>query len=182
MIFVARVFNADPHPGNICLVGVEQEQSIENKGDTENVKNTGKATKVVKVNKGVWRNSWNIGNSGNKHRRVTRNAEVGILDWGSVKHVSDDLALRFSDMVIALNSGCRDDVIEAFTRLGVQVEKPEQERMVEAIAITMLDTRVVPGRSMSTSKSRSKSRSKSKSRSRSKSKSKSKSKSRSKYV
>jgi predicted unusual protein kinase regulating ubiquinone biosynthesis (AarF/ABC1/UbiB family) len=94
-IFELRSFNADPHPGNICI---------------------------------------------NKKRRV-----IGLLDWGQVKRVSDNLAVDFSNMVVAMNSNQRPRIISAFKKLGVEVSNPGDEESVEGIALTMLDTRNVPG-------------------------------------
>jgi predicted unusual protein kinase regulating ubiquinone biosynthesis (AarF/ABC1/UbiB family) len=95
------MFNADPHPGNICL-------------DRE---------------KGV----------------------VGLLDWGQVKTVSDQLALRFALMIQAINDdktnklGNSDGIVQAFTRLGVRVSDPSDIATIRKIALTMFDTQQVPG-------------------------------------
>lgn len=92
-IFELRTFNADPHPGNICL-----------------------------------------GPKG-----------IGLLDWGQVKKVSDKLLYDYSRMVQAIHGQNVDEVNEAFFKLGVCVAKPNDKVSVNKIAVTMLDTRLVPG-------------------------------------
>ena len=63
-IFELRMFNADPHPGNI---------SIDKK---------------------------------------TR--KVGLLDWGQVKIVSDELAVNFALMIQAMNSRNQMEIVKSF--------------------------------------------------------------------
>jgi predicted unusual protein kinase regulating ubiquinone biosynthesis (AarF/ABC1/UbiB family) len=94
-IFELRVFNADPHPGNICI---------------------------------------------DKRTRA-----VGLLDWGQVKTVSDKLAVDFSRLITAMNSREQKRIVDAFVNLGVETSNPEDYDSVEGIAVTMLDTRNVPG-------------------------------------
>ena len=43
---------------------------------------------------------------------------VGLLDWGQVKFVSSKLALDFSRMIEAINSGDQDAIGQEFQRLG----------------------------------------------------------------
>lgn len=43
---------------------------------------------------------------------------VGLLDWGQVKFVSNKLALDFSHMIEAINSGDEDAIGREFQRLG----------------------------------------------------------------
>jgi aarF domain-containing kinase len=95
MIFEMRFFNADPHPGNICL---------------------GK--------------------------------RIGVLDWGQMKSVSDDAAVKFSHMILAIHSGNQDRINSAFTNLGIIMTNPDDKRGVEMMALSMLDTRKIPGFSM----------------------------------
>jgi len=94
MIFELRQFNADPHPGNIC---------------------------------------------------ISSKYGVGLLDWGQIKLVSDNLALKFARMVEAIDDGNRDKILESFFDLGVKVTNPNDKQTVADIAVTMLDTRCVPG-------------------------------------
>ena len=94
-IFVLRMFNADPHPGNICI---------------------------------------------DKKTRM-----VGLLDWGQVKIVSDVLAVNFSLMIQAMNSRDQAAIVKSFKRLGVEVSNPNDYESIADIAVTMLDTRIVPG-------------------------------------
>lgn len=62
-----------------------------------------------------------------------------------MKIVSDKLALEFSAMVVALHSRNKEEIVSAFHKLGVRVQNPKDIDTVESIAITMLDSRVVPG-------------------------------------
>ena len=94
-IFELRMFNADPHPGNI---------SIDKK---------------------------------------TR--KVGLLDWGQVKIVSDELAVNFALMIQAMNSRNQMEIVKSFKRLGIEVSNPDDYDSIADIAVTVLDTRVVPG-------------------------------------
>ena len=94
-IFVLRMFNADPHPGNICI---------------------------------------------DKKTRM-----IGLLDWGQVKIVSDVLAVNFSLMIQAMNSRDQNAIVKSFKRLGVEVSNPNDYESIANIAVTMLDTRIVPG-------------------------------------
>lgn len=89
------MFNADPHPGNICV---------------------------------------------DKKTRT-----IGLLDWGQVKIVSDELAVNFALMIQALNSRKQEEIVKAFFRLGIEVSNPLDIECVANIAVTMLDTRNVPG-------------------------------------
>ena len=92
MIFKGRAFNADPHPGNIC---------------------------------------------------ISREHGIGLLDWGQVKRVSDQLAGDFSRLVVAIQSRNEDSVVDSLFALGVAVSNPSDRKTVRAIALTMLDTQAV---------------------------------------
>jgi aarF domain-containing kinase len=95
MIFELRFFNADPHPGNICL---------------------GK--------------------------------RIGVLDWGQMKRVSDDAAVKFSRMILAICTNDRDKICDAFYELGVRMTDPGDKQGTEFMALSMMDTRKIPGFSM----------------------------------
>ena len=95
MIFELRFFNADPHPGNICL-----------------------------------------------------GRRMGVLDWGQMKRVTDDAAAKFSHMIIAIASGEQEQVVKAFANLGIKMTDPDDKRGVEFMALSMLDTRQIPGFTM----------------------------------
>lgn len=94
MIFELQFFNADPHPGNVC---------------------------------------------------VSRRGQVGLLDWGQVKRISDSTVYKFATMVEAMNSQNCTQIISAFNNLGIKVNDPSNLKFVEGMALTMLDTRRVPG-------------------------------------
>lgn len=70
---------------------------------------------------------------------------VGLLDWGQVKTVSDTLAVNFALMIEAMNTRKQDNIVKAFRRLGVEVSNNEDKESIADIAVTMLDTRLVPG-------------------------------------
>ena len=93
MIFELNFFNADPHPGNVCL---------------------GKD-------------------------------KIGLLDWGQMKRLPDTTVYKFARMVEAINSNNSTDIRKNFFALGIKVSDPENLEFVERIAITMLDTKIVPG-------------------------------------
>ena len=71
--------------------------------------------------------------------------QVGLLDWGQIKRVSDDLALKYSLMIEAMNSRDRQRIVDAFFGLGCRVADPGDFDTVYGIAVSMLDTRSVPG-------------------------------------
>ena len=70
---------------------------------------------------------------------------IGLLDWGQVKRVSDTLAVNFALMVEAMNTRKQDNIVHAFHRLGVEVSNNNDKESIANIAVTMLDTRIVPG-------------------------------------
>lgn len=94
MIFELKQFNADPHPGNIC---------------------------------------------------ISRSHGIGLLDWGQIKVLSDVLLLKFARLVEAMDSRDKDKILDSFFDLGVKVTNPQDKQTVADIAVTMLDTRHVPG-------------------------------------
>jgi len=118
MIFKAKAFNSDPHPGNIvvgCGGGAVGFGAIEGGG-------------------GWWGLTGGGGGGGN----------VGLLDWGQVKRVGDELAINFSRLVLAIKSKDEDSIVDAIFKLGVCVSNPTDKKTVKAIALTMLDTQHVP--------------------------------------
>ena len=98
MIFELRAFNADPHPGNICLPSFSP-------------------------------TSFN-----------PFAAKIGLLDWGQVKVVSPQLALDFSNLVLALQSREDDRIASTLFKIGVRVSNPSDIKSIKALALTMLDT------------------------------------------
>lgn len=94
MLFDLRAFNADPHPGNIC---------------------------------------------------ISASGCIGLLDWGQVKQVSDNLAHKFGTLVLAIHANKESEIVDALFDLGVTVSNPADRKTVSAIAVTMLDTRRVEG-------------------------------------
>jgi len=62
-----------------------------------------------------------------------------------VKVISDMLLLKFSKMIIAINTNQQKEIVDAFLKLGVVVSNPEDKRTVECLAVTMFDTKNIPG-------------------------------------
>lgn len=79
---------------------------------------------------------------GNKNKKDHR---IGILDWGQVKIISDKLLHSYSLMIEAINSNNPNNITEAFFNLGVKVSNPNDREIIPKLAVTMLDTKVVPG-------------------------------------
>lgn len=73
---------------------------------------------------------------------------VGLLDWGQVKRLPMSMAVKFANMISALNSDNESKIISAFKGLGVIMENPDDLESITGIAKTMLDTKVVPGYDM----------------------------------
>ena len=67
------------------------------------------------------------------------------MDWGQVKVISDSLLVKFSKMIIAINTNQQKEIVDAFLKLGVVVSNPEDKRTVECLAVTMFDTKNIPG-------------------------------------
>ena len=74
--------------------------------------------------------------------------KIGLLDWGQMKRLSDDSIYKFSRFIEAMNSRDQNRTVEAFLDLGIKVGNPERRNSVEGMAVTMLDTRVMPGYDM----------------------------------
>lgn len=71
--------------------------------------------------------------------------KVGLLDWGQCKDVTASLKRKMSNLVLALNARDKELIVESLFALGVRVAHPEDLDTVEAIAVTMLDTREMEG-------------------------------------
>ena len=93
MIFELNFFNADPHPGNVCI-----------------------------------------------GRR-----SIGLLDWGQMKRMHQNSVYQFAKMVDAINSKNQTKILQNFYGLGIKVTDTSDTDFVEKMALTMLDTRKVPG-------------------------------------
>lgn len=48
-------------------------------------------------------------------------------------------------MILAINSNNQNDILDSFFKLGVVVSNPKDKRTVECLAISMLDTKNIPG-------------------------------------
>ena len=85
---------------------------------------------------------------GNIIYRTGGYGKVGLLDWGQMKRMPEQLLVHFANMIDALNSKNQEKIVEAFFKLGFTVDQPNDWATVEGIAKTMLDTKVVPGYDM----------------------------------
>ena len=74
--------------------------------------------------------------------------KLGVLDWGQMKHISDDALVKFSRMILAINSGNQDRILKAFNNLGIKMTNPQDKRGCEIMALSMLDTKKIPGYTM----------------------------------
>lgn len=100
-IFELRAFNADPHPGNICI----------NKDSKKKI--------------------------------------IGLLDWGQVKYLPDDILLKFSIMLEAINSKDKQQILSSIDELGIEISNRNDIDSSVKIAVSMLDTQNIPGYVMS---------------------------------
>lgn len=71
--------------------------------------------------------------------------KVGLLDWGQCKDVTASLKRKISNLVLAFNARDKELICDSLFALGVKVTDPEDQDTVEAIAVTMLDTREMEG-------------------------------------
>ena len=71
--------------------------------------------------------------------------QLGLLDWGQVKDVTPAFKKKIAQLVLAFNARDRDAICCALSDIGVKVARPEDKQTVEAIAVTMLDTRIMDG-------------------------------------
>lgn len=66
---------------------------------------------------------------------------IGLLDWGQTKEIAPAMLTRFARLVIALAHRNTTAINTAFLSLGVKVGDPKDSETVEALAVTMFDTR-----------------------------------------
>jgi hypothetical protein len=59
--------------------------------------------------------------------------------------ISDKLLRDYSLMIEAINSNNPDKIIHAFFNLGIKVSNPNDREVLPKLAVTMLDTKIVPG-------------------------------------
>ncbi len=71
--------------------------------------------------------------------------QVGLVDWGQVKDVTPAFKKKVAKLVLAFNARDREGICKALFDVGVKVTHPEDKATVEAIAVTMLDTRIMEG-------------------------------------
>lgn len=93
MIFELNFFNADPHPGNVCI----------------------------------------------------SRKKIGLLDWGQMKRMPESSVYQFAKMVEAITSKNQTEILKNFYALGIRVSDTSDTDFVEKMALTMLDTKKVPG-------------------------------------
>jgi len=71
--------------------------------------------------------------------------KIGVLDWGQMKRVTDDAAVKFSRMILAICTEDRENILTAFADLGIKMSNPDDKRGTEFMALSMLDTKVCRG-------------------------------------
>ncbi|GAB2269718.1 hypothetical protein Dimus_004640 [Dionaea muscipula] len=78
---------------------------------------------------------------------ICRGSEVGLLDYGQVKDLPDELRLGYANLVIAITDNDPARVIESYRELGIvtitKCENEEQEML--RLAQTMFDSKLPPG-------------------------------------
>lgn len=70
---------------------------------------------------------------------------ITILLRRQVKRLPTEMLYKFACIVAAIHNENKDDIISAFSNLGIQVSNPSDRVTIHKIAVTMLDTRSVPG-------------------------------------
>lgn len=73
------------------------------------------------------------------------NGNIGLLDWGQVCSINDELLYKFALVNKALNSNDRKSIATALVDLGLEFRNPRDFNSMSDIGITMLDTRNVAG-------------------------------------
>ncbi|CEM06643.1 unnamed protein product [Vitrella brassicaformis CCMP3155] len=70
---------------------------------------------------------------------------LGLLDWGQVKALDQPLQRRLASFVLDLKSRQRDRIAQGLLDLGIHVEDPSNNATLERMAVSMFDTRKMPG-------------------------------------
>lgn len=74
----------------------------------------------------------------------SNSVKIGLLDWGQMKSLPQDLHKRFSEMIIAISSRNSTDIVHKFHTLGIKVNNPKDDYTIEGLAITLFDTKQDP--------------------------------------
>jgi aarF domain-containing kinase len=70
---------------------------------------------------------------------------IGLLDWGQVKAIDKQLQDKLARLMHQFQTGTDTDISTAFLALGVCVEHPEDVKTVSQLALSMFESRDVPG-------------------------------------
>lgn len=70
---------------------------------------------------------------------------IGLLDWGQVCPISETMLIKYCRMIEALNSHNKQKICQALANLGIVLSDPKDLDSSADIAMTLLDTKVVPG-------------------------------------
>jgi len=71
---------------------------------------------------------------------------VGLLDWGQTKELGEEATARLAHLVKALSQKeNKEDIVQRFYDMGMKLENPNDTTSAHAIAVTMFDTRRIPG-------------------------------------
>ena len=76
--------------------------------------------------------------------RIHRNI-IGLLDWGQVVTLSDEMLVKFARMNQALCTRDKKKIAAGLLDMGVVMRNASDYNSIADIAVTMLDTRVVDG-------------------------------------
>jgi predicted unusual protein kinase regulating ubiquinone biosynthesis (AarF/ABC1/UbiB family) len=71
---------------------------------------------------------------------ITPSGRIGLMDWGQVKVLPEELCKKYAKMVLALHSRQQAAIVQSFRGLGVIVSNPADVQAIERIALTMFDT------------------------------------------
>jgi aarF domain-containing kinase len=74
-----------------------------------------------------------------------RGMRIGLLDWGQVKAIDKQLQNKLAQLMHQFQTGTDSDISAAFLNLGVCVEHPEDVKTVSQLALSMFESKDVPG-------------------------------------
>ncbi|XP_006852140.2 uncharacterized protein slr0889 isoform X2 [Amborella trichopoda] len=78
---------------------------------------------------------------------IYKNSEVALLDYGQVKHLSDNLRLGYAKLIKAIVHSDTSMIMQSFEELGMKTMKvsADSENELLKLAQTLFDTKLPPG-------------------------------------
>mmetsp|Transcript_23381 Transcript_23381/g.30538 ORF Transcript_23381/g.30538 Transcript_23381/m.30538 type:complete len:531 (+) Transcript_23381:91-1683(+) len=70
---------------------------------------------------------------------------IGLLDWGQTKTIDVNTKTKFAQLVKAMSQKNEVEIVDRFYDLGIKLAKPEDRKTAHNIAVSMFDTRNIPG-------------------------------------